>query len=203
MTRLAEMAAIVKPRVIFIDTLGSATAVPMAKQEEAQRFFRPLAGMAVRGDCAVIVNTHLNKEGGLLNKRPGQYARVVIKMTAPDDTQPDRRRLAVVKSNAKKPPALGATMLDGRMEFDDAPPECVNDGSMPAGQGEAPRDDAADHGGRGRLLRRGRTGGVARGGRQADPRYALAVLPGLRQKRRAAQNPRRGAGRACDLSAAE
>jgi hypothetical protein len=113
--------AILHPALVVIDTVGNATDKNLCKQEDAKAFYFPLQIIARRYRTAVLCLTHLNADGQFLGRRVLEKVRVAIRMEWPDESN-DRRRLEVVKSNAKRPPALGVTMGDFGNEYDTNPP---------------------------------------------------------------------------------
>jgi hypothetical protein len=118
----------IQPAFVFVDTCGSATDRNTTRPEEAKLFFKPLAEIATRCNTSIILVTHLNKGGEALGRRIVGACRQVIKLDCPDpDGEPNRRKLWVDKTNAKKPVALGVTMSDHGNEYDETPP-----GSAPA-----------------------------------------------------------------------
>lgn len=118
----------IEPAFVFVDTCGSATDRNTTRPEEAKLFFKPLAEIATRCNTSIILVTHLNKGGEALGRRIVGACRQVIKLDCPDpDGEPNRRKLWVDKTNAKKPTPLGVTMSDHGNEYDETPP-----GSGPA-----------------------------------------------------------------------
>lgn len=125
MDDLCELEArikIVKPALVFIDTVGNATDLNLSKQEDAKAFYQPLQVIARRHSVAIMCLTHLNANGGTLGRRANEKVRSVINMSKPDPDQENRRRLWVAKSNSQIPPPLGVTMGDTGNEYDDKPP---------------------------------------------------------------------------------
>jgi hypothetical protein len=118
--------AIVRPALVVIDTVGNATDKNLCKQEDAKAFYWPLQIIARRHRTAVLCLTHLNADGQFLGRRVLEKVRVAIRMEQPDESN-ERRRLEVVKSNAKRPPALGVTMGDCGNEYDSNPPQSMGD----------------------------------------------------------------------------
>ena len=132
---LLSRAKVVQPAFIIIDTVGNATDRNLGKQEEAKQFYQPLQVIARQADCALIASTHLNMTGGVLGRRALEKVRTAAIMTKPDPVgQPDRRKLALVKTNSQQPPALGITMRTGGNDYDQTPPECPDSelGRQPA-----------------------------------------------------------------------
>jgi primase-polymerase (primpol)-like protein len=112
-----------KPALVVVDTVGSATVRDLCKQEDANRLFKPLRDMALKHGTTILCLAHLNAQGTAYGRRMEAHCRQVWKLTKPDPDQEDRRRLEVVKSNAKHPPPLGVTMGDRGNDYDDDPPE--------------------------------------------------------------------------------
>ena len=131
MDDLCELEArikIVKPVMVFIDTVGNATDLNLSKQEDAKAFYQPLQVIARRHSVAIMCLTHLNANGGTLGRRANEKVRSVINMDKPDPDQENRRKLWVAKSNSSIPKPLGVTMGDDGNEYDDKPPTAPEDG---------------------------------------------------------------------------
>jgi hypothetical protein len=99
-----------KPALVIVDTIGSATVQDMCKQEDANRFFKPLRNRALKHGVTILVMAHLNAQGTAYGRRIEAHCRQVLRLTKPDPDQEDRRRLEVVKSNKRFPAPLGVTM---------------------------------------------------------------------------------------------
>jgi hypothetical protein len=112
----------VQPALVFVDTAGNATDRNQGRPEEAKAFFKPLAEIATRNNTSIILVTHLNRGGQVLGNRIVGAVRQVVKLDCPDQTQEDRRRLRVEKTNSQKPPALGVTMGSAGNTYDHDPP---------------------------------------------------------------------------------
>lgn len=112
----------IQPAIVFVDTCGSATDRNTTRPEEAKQFFKPLAEIATRTGCSIVLVTHLNKGGEALGRRIVGACRQVIKLDQPDVSQTNRRRLWVDKTNSKKPEALGVSMGDHGNDYDLLPP---------------------------------------------------------------------------------
>lgn len=111
------------PGLVVIDTITYATNRNTARAEEAKAAFDALLNLAASTGAPILALTHLNKEGEALNRRITERARSVIALSHPDpEGQPDRRKLWVSKTAAKKPDGLGTTLRDDCNEYDDAPP---------------------------------------------------------------------------------
>lgn len=112
-----------KPWALVIDTMTYATGNNVAKAHEAKLAYSPLMGVMAETGCCCLSNTHLNSEGKVLNKRPAELCRTVIKLKAPDPEQNTRLRMWVDKTDDERPDPLGVTIGgDGLVEFDDHPP---------------------------------------------------------------------------------
>jgi hypothetical protein len=123
---------VVKASWVVVDTVGNATDRDLCRQEEAKLFYQPLQIIARRCDVPLFCVTHLNREGAVLGRRAREKVRVVIQLEMPDpNSQPNRRRLWVDKSNAKRPAHLGVTMGEGGNEYDDKPPTKPESDSRP------------------------------------------------------------------------
>jgi hypothetical protein len=118
--------AILRPALVVIDTVGNATDKNLCKQEDAKAFYFPLQIRARRYRTAILCLMHLNADNQFLGRRVLEKVRVAIRMEQPDQSN-DRRRLEVVKSNAKRPPALGVTMGDFGNEYDTNPPQSMEE----------------------------------------------------------------------------
>lgn len=117
----------IQPALVFIDTAGNATDRNQGRPEEAKAFFKPLAEIATRNNTSIILVTHLNRGGQVLGNRIVGAVRQVLKLDSPDQTQEDRRRLRVEKTNSQKPPALGVTMGSAGNTYDTDPPTGADD----------------------------------------------------------------------------
>ena len=63
---LEKRIELVRPAFVFIDTVGGATDMNMAKQEDAKKFYNPLQIIARKYGCAIVCVTHLNASGKFL-----------------------------------------------------------------------------------------------------------------------------------------
>lgn len=123
---------ILKPHLVVIDTVGNSTDKNLSKQEDAKSFYAPLQGIARRHRCAILCVTHLNASDQFLGRRVLEKVRTAIKLSQPDEND-DRRRLEIVKSNSKRPDAMGVTMKDGGNEYDRSPPSTQEAEKKPHG----------------------------------------------------------------------
>ena len=99
-----------QPWALFIDTMTYATGANVAKAHEAKLAYSPLMGVMAETGCCCVSNTHLSNEGKVLNRRPTELSRIVLKLKAPDPEDQKRLRFWVDKSDDEKPPALGVTI---------------------------------------------------------------------------------------------
>lgn len=111
----------VRPAFVIIDTVGNATDKNLSKQEDAKAFYWPLQVLARKYRTSVLCLTHLNAAGQFLGRRVLEKVRVAIRMDQFEGEE--RRRLEVMKTNSRRPPALGVTMNDDGNEYDGNPPE--------------------------------------------------------------------------------
>jgi hypothetical protein len=119
---LGRLIARVNPWAVVIDSATYATGFNVAKANEAKLAFSPLMGMMAEHGVACISISHLSAEGKVLNRRPSDLSRSVIKVKSFGE---DRKRLRiwVDKTDDERPPALGATIGgDGLIAFDGNPP---------------------------------------------------------------------------------
>jgi DNA primase catalytic core len=113
----------VQPVFVVIDTIGNSTDKDMCRQEEVKKYFQPFQVLARRHNTVIMVLAHTSRQGTLYGRHAVAKVRLSIRLSNPDpEGQPDRRRLEVVKSNAKLPPALGVTMTNEGNFYDDKPP---------------------------------------------------------------------------------
>lgn len=114
----------VRPCLTFIDTITNTGDFKAESSADAKRQYKPLQEISTRCQAAIICVTHLNAGGKVLGRRAVEKVRVVIQEECPDpEGQPNRRKLHVTKSKARKPDALGVTMGDAGNEYDTNPPE--------------------------------------------------------------------------------
>lgn len=112
----------VNPWAIVIDSATYATGFNVAKANEAKLAFSPLMGMMAEHGVACISISHLSAEGRVLNRRPSDLSRSVIKVKSFGEDR-KRLRLWVDKTDDERPAALGATIGgDGLIAFDRNPP---------------------------------------------------------------------------------
>lgn len=123
LARLEAIIKAVKPIFVVIDTVGNSTDKKLHASEDMKAYYLPLQIIARRNQCAFLCLTHLNSAGGMLGKRVLEKARSVLKMTRPDEDQPNRRKLEVFKSNSLKPAPLGITMGETGNTYDFVPPQ--------------------------------------------------------------------------------
>lgn len=116
--QLRERIHRIKPLFVVIDTIGASTPLNLDSSQDANNVYRPLQEIAVETGTAFICISHTNNSGGVLGKRGTDKARVVILMT-PSEDEPNRLRVEVSKSWAKKPDPLGCIRGEGgQLEYD-------------------------------------------------------------------------------------
>ena len=114
--------AAVKPGMVFVDTLTYATGRDLCEQRSVSFLKGPLIDLVQRHQTIIALLLHLSKEGQALGRRIKGITRTLMHLECPDTDHPDRLRLWVEKSFAKKPPAMGVTIkADGNI-YDTNPP---------------------------------------------------------------------------------
>lgn len=106
--------------LIFIDSAMNATSHGTMKPEDAIKFFVPLMRIASERNCAIILITHLSKDGQALGRRIVGQVRQLIRIVGPNtnpDLQPNERAIYVEKSNSKLPIGLIGTMHDSGTDY--------------------------------------------------------------------------------------
>lgn len=101
--------------MVFVDSAMNATSHGTMKPEDAIKFFVPLMRIASERNCAIVLITHLSKEGQALGRRIVGQVRQLIRIIGPatnPDLAADERLIYVEKSNSKLPPQLISTMHD-------------------------------------------------------------------------------------------
>ena len=102
--------------LVFVDSAMNATTHGTMRPEDGIKFFVPLMRIASERNCAIILVTHLSKEGVALGRRIVGQVRQLIRIAGPasnPDLQANERAIYVEKSNSKIPIGLIATMHDG------------------------------------------------------------------------------------------
>lgn len=106
--------------LVFIDSAMNATSHGTMKPEDAIKFFVPLMRIASERNCAIILITHLSKDGQALGRRIVGQVRQLIRIVGPNtnpDLQPNERAIYVEKSNSKLPIGLIGTMHDSGTDY--------------------------------------------------------------------------------------
>jgi hypothetical protein len=131
---LEENISAVRPGLTFIDTLTNSTRRDLCRQSEVATVMGPLKEIAQRQQTSIGVMLHLSRDGQALGRRIKGVTRSLIHLDCPDPDHPERLKLWVEKSFAKKPPALGVTMNDGGNDYDFNPPSApaADKGGRPA-----------------------------------------------------------------------
>lgn len=120
--RLERFIGLVRPALVFIDTLTNATSYDLCRATENKAMMAPLRDIAQQTQTSIVPLLHLSREGHALGRRIKGVTRTILQLDCPDPDEPSRLKLWVSKSFAKKPPALGVTMRDGGNDYDFHPP---------------------------------------------------------------------------------
>jgi hypothetical protein len=120
---LEQAVASLKPWCVFVDTLTSATARNLCDQHVMKGLKSPLVRLCQTYGVDVGLLLHLSREGQALGRRVRGITRTLLHLENPDpENRPDRLRLWVEKSYAKKPPPLGVTLGADGNAYDFDPP---------------------------------------------------------------------------------
>jgi hypothetical protein len=111
-----------KPGFVIIDTLTNATKRDLCAQDQMKDLKKPLVRLAQQYRTNIVLVLHMNKEGQALGRRIKGVTRTLIHLECPNPERPERLRLWVEKSYAKKPPPLGVTMGENGSTYDNDPP---------------------------------------------------------------------------------
>jgi hypothetical protein len=133
--RLEEFIGLVKPALVFLDTLTNATSRDLCRANDVKDLMTPRRDIAQRTQTTIIPLLHLAKDGQALGKRIKGITRVILQLDCPDPEHPERLSLRVSKSFDKAPPALGVAMTDTGNEYDTTPPAAPE----PARPGRPPK----------------------------------------------------------------
>jgi hypothetical protein len=113
----------VKPGFVIIDTLTNATRRDLCDQAQMKGLKAPLVRLVQQYQTNIVLSLHLNREGQALGRGIKGITRTLIHLECPDPEKPERLRLWVEESYAKKPPALGMTIGESGNTYDPNPPE--------------------------------------------------------------------------------
>jgi hypothetical protein len=111
-----------KPGLVFVDSLTYATAFNLCEARDVKAMAGPLRDIAQRSRVPIVLLMHVSKEGVALGRRIRGVTRTILQLDAPDPDHPERLKLFVSRSIAKRPPALGVTMGDAGNTYDFNPP---------------------------------------------------------------------------------
>ena len=114
--------ATVRPWCLFIDSLTYATAQDISEQKSIARLKTQLVRLINAHAINIALLLHVSKEGQALGRRIKGITRTLIHLDVADPDRPDRLRLWVEKSYAKRPQALGVTIGATGNEYDSQPP---------------------------------------------------------------------------------
>ena len=120
--RLESFIGVVKPGLVFIDSLTYATSDDMNTAKDTKSMMTPLRDLAQRTGTTIVSLLHLSKEGQPLGRRIKGITRTILQLDCPNPEQSSRLKLWVPKSFAMKPAALGVTMGESGNEYDLSPP---------------------------------------------------------------------------------
>jgi hypothetical protein len=124
---LDEAARIHKPAFVVVDSLTYATKLDLSEQRIIALLKGPLVALAQTHQVIVMLLLHLSREGFALGRRIQGITRSLIHLECPDpDHHPERLRLWVQKSYAKKPEALGVVIGESENSYDMAPPARID-----------------------------------------------------------------------------
>jgi AAA domain len=124
---LDEAARIHKPAFVVIDSLTYATKFDLSEQRIIAMLKGPLVALAQTHQVIVMLLLHVSKEGVALGRRIQGITRSLIHLECPDpDHHPERLRLWVQKSYAKKPEAWGVTIGEPGNTYDSTPPARID-----------------------------------------------------------------------------
>ncbi len=132
----------VKPGLVFIDRLTFATSKDLCVANHVKDLMTPVRDVSQRTQTTIIPLLHVSRDGQALGKRIKGIARTILQLDGFDQEAPTRLRLAVTKSFAKKPPALGVTITDQGNRYDSNPPTGPAPGQ--AGRPATARNEAVD-----------------------------------------------------------
>jgi hypothetical protein len=144
---LDKAIAAVKPALVIIDTLSYATQRDLCEQRSIAGLKGPLVDLAQRHQTNIALALHVSQAGQALGRRIKGLTRTLIHLECPDpDHHPERLRLWVEKSYAKKPPALGVTIKADGNDYDFTPPSppIPNRGGRPPAERDKARQFILD-----------------------------------------------------------
>lgn len=119
---LAAAIEAVRPALVFIDTLTSATSRDLCDQRTMKPLKTSMAHLTQTFQVPILFMLHLSREGQALGRRIKAVTRTLMHLECPNQEQPTRLRLWVEKTFSKRPPQLGVTMTDTGNQYDNDPP---------------------------------------------------------------------------------
>jgi hypothetical protein len=122
LARLAELIDLERPALVVIDTVWRSTRRRLSREHEVNIFADPIVTIAQNSECAILGLMHLSKDDETLGRRLEGLSRSILKLSRPDPSQPNRRKLTCT-GNHKEPSALGVTLHDRGCDYDSTPPE--------------------------------------------------------------------------------
>jgi len=119
---LEESIQLVRPGLVFIDSLTYATSLDLCQAKDVKNLMTPIRDIAQRTRTAICSLLHVSRDGHALGKRIKGLTRTILQLECPDPEESSRLKLSVAKSFAKKPPALGVTIGERQNTYDSNPP---------------------------------------------------------------------------------
>lgn len=119
---LERAIAAVKPWVVVVDTLTSATARNLCDQHVMKGLKAPLVRLAQIYGVSFGLLLHLSREGQVLGRRIKGLTRVLMHVECPDPDHSERLKFWVEKTFDRKPPPLGLTLGADGNTYDFTPP---------------------------------------------------------------------------------
>jgi hypothetical protein len=118
---LATIIERMRPIYLVIDTLWRASRRHLYREDEVNELFNPIIELCQQYETTILALMHLSKDQETLGRRLEGMARSIIKISAPDLEQPNRRRIEV-KGNFEPAPPLGMTIRADGCDYDSEPP---------------------------------------------------------------------------------
>ena len=119
--QLAQLVDEVRPALIVLDPAAEIAGIDENRRSEVAAFMRLLNGLAASSGAAIVLISHpsltgMNSGSGLSGSTAwNNSVRSRLYLTAPDQNDPDARRLALVKSNyARSGVSIDLRIADGR-----------------------------------------------------------------------------------------
>jgi hypothetical protein len=141
---LERRVEVVRPALVIVDPVtGVTTSLNHGRAEDATALYGPLMRIGRKYGVSVWTLIHTNAQGGTYGRHGTGKFRTEVKLTKFDMGGEERYRLEVTKTNAKKPPPLGATQRDHRWDFDGNPPAVEPEARRPGPKPKAVEEAVA------------------------------------------------------------